>query len=209
MKPVIIINLKTYQQGKKSVEIAKKISRVDKKIIIGAQASDIFEICKVVKNPIFVEHVDYQLPGRNTGFILPEAVKADRAKGVFLNHSEHKLKFDVIKKTVLRCKKLKLKTAIFASSLSEAKKIKKLKPDYLIYEPPELVGGKKSVSLAKPEIIKKIHEKLNYDLLVGAGIKTNEDLKIAMKLGAKGIAVSSGITKARDVEKALKKLLGN
>ena len=49
MKPLIIINLKTYQQGNKAIELAKKIQQVDSKIIVGAQASDIFEITKKEK----------------------------------------------------------------------------------------------------------------------------------------------------------------
>jgi len=208
MKLIIIVNLKTYKQGEAVLRLAKQISKVDKKIIIGVQATDVLEIAKIVKNPVYVQHVDYQEIGRNTGYVLPEAVKADGAKGVFLNHSEHRLKMDVIKKTVRRCKKLKLKTAIFAKNLKQAKEIKKLRPDYLIIEPPELVGGKVSVSKAKPGLIEEIGKKLKYDFVVGAGIKTNEDLKIAVKLGAKGIAVSSAITKAKNPTKKLKELIG-
>ncbi len=208
-KPVIIINLKTYQQGKKVLELVRKIEKVDKKIIIGVQATDVFGVSRKVKNPVYVEHVDYQEVGRNTGFVLPEAVKANGAKGVFLNHSEHKLSYEVIKKTSKRCREVGLKVLIFAGSLNEAIKIKKLKPDYLVYEPPELVGGNVSVSKAKPELIKNISKKLKYDFIVGAGIKTNEDLDIAMKLGAKGIALSSGITKSKNPEKNLRELIGN
>jgi triosephosphate isomerase len=208
MKPIVVINLKTYKQGDSVIKLAKVIEKIDKKIILGAQATDIYELTKTVKNPIYVQHVDYQMPGRNTGFILPEAVKLDLAKGVFLNHSEHKVKFGVLKKTVKRCEKIGLKTLIFASSLKEAKKIKKLKPDYLVIEPPELVAGSVSVSLADPELIKKIAKKLKYDFLVGAGIKTNTDLKIAMKLGASGIALSSAITKTAQPGKVLKNLIG-
>jgi len=208
MKPIIIVNLKTYKQGSKVVKLVKQISKVDKKIIIGVQATDILEAVNISKNPIYVQHVDYQKIGRNTGYILPEAVKADGAKGVFLNHSEHRLRMDVIKKTVKRCNALKLNTAIFAKNLKQAKEIKKLKPDYMIIEPPELVGGKVSVSRAKPELIEEIGKKLKCDFIVGAGIKTNEDLKIAMKLGANGIAVSSAITKAKNPAKKLRELIG-
>jgi len=207
MKPIIVVNLKTYKQGKAVIKLAKIIEKVDKKIIIGVQASDVYEINKSVKNPIYAQHVDPNEPGRATGFILPESVKADGAKGVFLNHSEHKISFSVLKKTMKRCKKLKLKILVFASSLSEAKKIKTLKPDYLIYEPPELVGGKKSVSKSKQEVIANIKKKLKMKFLVGAGIKTNEDIRIAMKLGASGIAVSSAITKAKNPGVVLRKLI--
>ncbi len=209
MEPIIVINFKTYKQGKEVVKLAKKIEELDKKIIIGVQALDILKVVKAVKNPVYVQHVDYQEIGRNTGYVLPEAVKVNGAKGVFLNHSEHRLKLDVIKKTVKRCKALKLKTAIFAKDLKQAQKIKKLKPDYLIIEPPELVAGKISVSKAKPKLIEEIKKKLKYDFLVGAGIKTNEDVKAAMKLGASGIAISSAITKAKNPVKKLKELLKN
>ncbi len=212
MKPLFVINLKTYQQGKKAVELAKRIDKTSKKqkkvkIILGVQASDIYEISKATKLEIYAQHVDYVKPGRHTGFILPEAVKSDGAKGTFLNHSEHKINLRTIKKSIERCKEVKLKTLVFASSLKEAKKISKWNPDYIAYEPPELVAGNVSVSKAKPEIIKKLAKRINTNLLIGAGIKTKNDFETSLKLGAKGIAISSAITKARNPEKRLKEFL--
>ena len=207
MKPIVIINFKTYQQGKKAVELAKKIEKVDKNIIIGVQASDIYEIAKATKLKVYSQHVDFFKPGRQTGYILPEAVKKDKAKGTFLNHSEHSLEFSALKKTIKRCKKLKLKIAVFAKDLAEAKKVKRLKPDYLIIEPPELVGGKVSVSKAKPKKNKKIAKELKTKFIVGAGIHTRNDVRVAMKLGASGIAISSSITKAKNPGKKLRELL--
>ncbi len=184
MKPIIVINLKTYQQGEKAIKIAKK-----------------------TKLKIYSQHVDYFEPGRNTGYTLPEAVKKDGAVGTFLNHSEHKLSFDVLKKTVERCKKLKLKILIFASSVKEAEKVEKLHPDFLVIEPPELVGGKKSVSKEKPELISSIKKKIKMDFLVGAGINSKEDIDIAMKLGARGVAFASVITTAKNPGKKLKGMM--
>ena len=207
MKPLVIINFKTYQQGKKSIELAKKIERVNKNILIGVQASDIYEIAKATKLKVYSQHIDFFRPGRHTGYILPEAIKKDGAKGTFLNHSEHPLKFSILKKTIKRCKKLSLKTAVFAKDLKEAKKIQKLKPNYLIIEPPELVGGKISVSKAKPDLIEKISKELKTKFIVGAGIHTKEDVKVAMKLGASGIAISSAITKAKNPGKKLRELI--
>ena len=207
MKPLVIINFKTYQQGKKAVELAKKIENVDKNIIIGVQASDIYEISKATKLKVYSQHVDFFKPGRHTGYILPEAIKKDRAKGTFLNHSEHPLKFSILKKTIKRCKKLSLKTSVFVKGLKQAQKIQKLKPDYLIIEPPELVGGKVSVSKAKPGLIEEIAKKLKTKFIVGAGIHTREDVKVAMNLGASGIAISSAITKAKNPRKKLRELI--
>ncbi len=208
MKPIIVINLKTYQQGEKVIKLAKIIEKINKNIIIGIQPTDIYEIAKKTKLNIYSQHVDYFSPGRNTGFILPEAVKATGAIGVFLNHSEHKLDFEVLEKTIKRCKKIKLKTLVFAGNLEDAKKIENLKPDLLIYEPPELVAGNISVSAAKPEVISNISKNIKMPFLVGAGVKNYEDLKKSIELGASGIAVSSAITTAKNPEKALKKLIG-
>jgi triosephosphate isomerase len=207
MKSVIIINFKTYLQGKKVLDLAKKIERVNKKIIVGVQASDVYEVAKKTKLEVYCEHVDYFEVGRNTGFVLPEAVKKDGGNGVFLNHSEHKLRFDVLKKTVNRCRDVKLKVAVFVGSVSEGLKVEKLKPDYIIYEPASLVGGNVSVSKSKPEMIRRVVEKIKLPVLVGAGIKNREDVEIAMKLGAKGFAVSSGIVKSRNPEKVLRSLI--
>jgi len=207
MKLIIVVNFKTYKQGSNAIKLAKAIEKVGKDIIIGVQASDILEITKATKLKIFAQHVDYFSPGRHTGYILPEAVKRDKAAGTFLNHSEHKLNYETLKKTVNRCKKIGLKTMVFANNLKEAEKIQKLKPSYIIIEPPELVAGKKSVSKAKPDLIRNIKKKIRMKFLVGAGIHTKEDVKIAMKLGASGIALSSAITKARNPRKKLRELI--
>ncbi len=207
MKQLVVINFKTYKQGNAAIDLAKSIQKVDKNAIIGVQASDIYEISKATGLRVYCQHVDYEKKGRATGFVLPEAVKKDRAAGSFLNHSEHKLSFNVLKKTMKRCKQVGLKTMVFASSLSEALKIEKLKPDYLVYEPPELVGGKISVSEAKPDVIEKISKKLKMKFLVGAGIHTSDDVKTAIRLGALGFVVSSAVCEAGKPEKRLRELI--
>ena len=207
MKPIIVINFKTYKQGKNAVNLAKVIERANKKIIVGVQASDIYEITKSTKLKVYAQHVDYFKLGRHTGYIIPEAVKKDGAVGSFLNHSEHKLNITILKKTIERCREARLKTMVFVSNLKEAKKVEKLKPDYLIFEPPELVGGKKSVSKSKPQVIQKISKTLKMKFLVGAGIHSKDDVRKSLELGASGIAVSSAITKSKNPGKKLRELI--
>ncbi|MBM3234054.1 triose-phosphate isomerase [Candidatus Pacearchaeota archaeon] len=207
MNPTVIINFKTYKQGEDVLKLAREIEKVCKKAIIGVQASDIYEIARKTKLRVYAQHIDFFLPGRETGYIIPESVKIDGAEGSFLNHSEHKLSFSVLKKTIKRCNQVGLKTLVFASSVSEAKKIEKLKPDFLVYEPPELVAGKLSVSEAKPEIIKKIREEIKMPFIAGAGIHSRDDVQIAMKLGASGFAVSSAVVLSSNPGKVLKLLL--
>lgn len=206
MKSTNVINFKTYKKGIDALKLAKIIERFDKDIIVGVQPSHLNEIAKKTKLKVYSQHVDYFKPGRHTGYIIPEAIKKDGAKGTFLNHSEHKLPFRILKKTIKRCKEAKLKTIVFASTLKEAKRIQRLKPDLLIIEPPELVATKTSVSQEKPELIEKISKKLKSKFLVGAGIHTNQDVTTALRLGASGVALSSALTKSKTPRKVLQKL---
>lgn len=208
MKSLIVINLKTYQFGKDALKLAKVIEKVNKKIIVCAQASDIYRISKKTKLKVYAQHVDFGTPGRNTGFILPEAVKANGAIGVCLNHSEHPLEFKQIKLATIRCKELKLKVMLFAKDVAEAKKLERLNPEYVIIEPPELVSGKISVAEAKPDLIKKIRKSLKGKFLVGAGIHSRKDVLISSKLGASGVALASAVTTSKKPSKVLKELLG-
>jgi len=207
-KPIIVVNFKTYKSGKDVVGLAKALEKVDKDIIVGISACDLSSVSKGTKLKVYCQHVDYFIPGRYTGFILPEAAKAAGAVGVFLNHSEHKLSFDVIEKTVKRCKEIGLKTLVFAGDVTEAKNIETLAPDYIVVEPPELVGGDISVSTAKPELISDVAKALKSKFLVGAGVKNYNDLKISLEKGASGIALSSAITTAVNPAKVLKELIG-
>lgn len=204
---MIVINFKTYKTGKKALVLAKKLSKVSKKVILAVPATDIYSISSKIKNPIFAEHVDYFEPDRHTGAILSEDIKSNGAKGSLINHSERKLTLKEIKLTIERCKKLNLKTIVCASNLKEAKKIDKFKPNFIAYEPPELIAGNISVSKAKPDIIKKVIKQIKTPLLVGAGIKDKKDLQIAKELGAKGILISSAIINNIHPEKILKRLL--
>ena len=64
------------------------------------------------------------------------------------------------------------------------------------------------MSQAKPEIITRTTKMIkNIPILCGAGIKTKEDVRIAVRLGAKGILVAHAITNATNPEKALKELV--
>jgi len=61
---------------------------------------------------------------------------------------------------------------VCAQSPEECEKLSKFNPDYIAYEPPELIGGDKSVSDAHPELIQKaVRASGDVPTLTGAGIK--------------------------------------
>ena len=165
---------------------------------------------------MYCQHVDFQKPGKGTGFILAEAVKKDGARGSLLNHSEHHLRFEILKKTAKRCKEQKLKMILCASSLKEVKKILKLKPEAVAFEIKSLIGTGEAISREKPESVKKFAElvkrfnkknKTRILALCGAGISKAEDVKEALRLGCVGVLVASAVVKSRNPEKLLREML--
>ncbi len=212
-KPIIIINFKTYVKstGENAIRLAKICEEVAFKtktdIRICVCSTDINSVSKAVKIPVYSEHIDPEQLGKHTGAIPPEAVKAEGATGTLINHSEDKVPFEEVSKAIIRAKEVGLKSIVCATTPEKAEDAALLKPDFVAVEPPELIGGDISVSSAQPEIIsesvKRVKERHDVPLLVGAGVKTKEDVKIALELGADGVLVASGITKAEDPKKAL------
>ncbi len=211
-KPLIVLNFKLYPEtiGRKGVELAKKLAGVKSKkyiIAIAPSTAILSETVRMTSLPVFAQHTDPVLQGAFTGHVSPEELRLLGVKGTLLNHSEKKIPLQQLRETVSLCHKKKLLTIVCASNLQEVKTIAKLHPDYLAYEPPELIGGTISVTNAKPEIIqsavqlvRKISPKTA--VLCGAGIQSKEDLDNALQLGTRGVLIGHAVPKAKDpVEK--------
>lgn len=191
---MIFVNFKTYQQG------------------TGNEALTLVKICQEVSQqtniPIFpiVQVVDVSRLISQGLPVWVQHVEVAGAKGILLNHADRKLSLAEIKKAM---EKFSGQTLVCASSIEEGQQIAVLKPDFLAFEPPELIGGKISVSQAKPEIISEFVAKIkDVTILVGAGIHQSEDVQKALSLGAKGILVSSDVVLSQDPKKELLNLAG-
>jgi len=216
VKGMMIVNFKTYEEGtgKRGIELASVIEEVSKgggtEIAIAVQPTDIRTLAENVHIPIFSQHVDPITYGKHTGWILPESVKEAGAKGTLLNHSERRISFEIIKRSIERCREIGLQTVVCADTPETVKKIARLEPDLIAIEPPELIGGEVPVSKAKPElIIRSVEEARPFGIpvLCGAGIKTGEDVRKAKELGVRGIIVASGVVKSENPKEAIKNLL--
>ena len=210
---MILVNFKTYQRGSggKAVELVEICQEVQEEtgveIIPVVQALDLSLIVKAVAVPVFLQHLDPSLPGAFTGSINLETALEQGARGVILNHAEKKLPPGKIRQVIKRCrdKDGDFGVLVCCRSLAQARKYLKFKPDFLAYEPVELIGGKISVSQAKPGVVKNFIEltKGKTSPIIGAGIKTAEDIEMGLKLGAKGFLIASGIVSAKNPKKQL------
>jgi len=216
--PLVIVNFKTYPEatGKRALELSKIIGEVAAENSVNAavapQYADIYRVASDVKIPVIAQHVDPIMPGRNTGWVTIESVKAAGAVGTLVNHSEHKLQISQIEEIVKLARRAEFVTIACAADVEESRKVAKVGPDMILIEPPELVGTGIPVSKAKPDVVRnsvKAIKRVNARIKVicGAGITAGEDVARAIELGTEGVGVSSGVVCSRDQGKAFEDIV--
>jgi triosephosphate isomerase len=209
---MIVLSLKTYRQSSgeevlKLAQTAEKVSQdTNVPIILCAQAFDIYRLTQTVSLPIWAQHVDPIDPDRHSGWLSPYSAKEAGAVGTVINHAEHALNLETITKTVHKCQEYQLKTLVIADSIDLVKKVILLKPDYLAFERPDLIGGELSMIDAETDQIKKVISLSPMPVIIGAGIRNGEQVKKTVKLGGAGVILASAVVKAADQEAALRDL---
>lgn len=211
--PAIIVNFKTYQSavGDKALELAKIHEQVAQEtgvpFAVCVQACDVYRISHEVSIPVFAQHIDPVGYGSHTGHVLPEAIKEAGAYGTLLNHAEHQIDNEVLEQSIKRAKEVGLYTVVCANTPAVGGTIAGYNPDLIAVEPPELIGGEISISNAQPEIITEAVKLIGEGkVLVGAGVKNGDDVRKASELGASGVLLASGVTKAADSLEVLRDL---
>jgi triosephosphate isomerase len=213
-EPFLLVNFKTYLEatGRRAVDLSRKIESVaqstDVKVGVAPQFCDIQQVATRVQMPVFAQHIDPIAAGAHTGHVLPESVKAAGGWGTLINHSERNLKLLDIEKSIECAREAGLSTVICAGTPTLAAAVALMKPDMVAIEPPELIGSGRAVSKERPEIVADSVSKIravnsNVKILCGAGISTGEDVYAALKLGAQGVLVASGVVKAQKPEEVL------
>ncbi len=211
--PIIILNFKTSLEstGKNSVNLAKIAEIVAKEtsanIAICPQAIDVCSIISSVEIPVLAQHIDPHPPGSYTGNNLLEAFIEKGVKGTLVNHSEKRLLLSDIESLVAKTIPKEFFTCVCSNNENTSKAIAALGPHACAMEPPELIGGDISVT-TRPELVLQTIESVKQTnpavkVLVGAGVKTGEDIQKALELGAEGVLLASGFVKAKDPKKVL------
>jgi triosephosphate isomerase len=169
--------------------------------MIAPPQNSLFYLSQFVKLPLICQHIDYEKIGATTGFIIPELAKSYGASGSLINHSEHRIEYEVIQNLVERLRQLNMTSIVCASSSQEVGKFARLHPDMIAIEPPELIGTGKAVSKVNPSIITESVKEAgryseNIKVICGAGIVDKTDIKSAINLGSQGILLASGLIKS-------------
>jgi len=214
--PLVLVNFKTYKEatGESSLKLSKTAKEVGEQTgVCVAVAPQTADLRNVTESGVltFAQHIDPVGYGAYTGHVLPETVRDAGAVGTLVNHSERRLGLEVIKATVKRAWESSLKPVVCVDTVVLGKSVASFEPYAVAIEPPELIGTGISVSKAKPEIVSGAVDAVksvnaNVRVLCGAGITSGEDVSAALRLGAEGILVASGVVKAKDSFRALLEL---
>ena len=195
--PIIIVNFKNTKKGKEVLIFSKKI---DGPCLIAAIPT--VNLSEVAKN------TDLIVISQNLNDITPQALKKTGAQGTLLNHSDHPLELDEIKRLTKECNKLKLKVIICVKNFDNMNKIIKFKPWGIAYEDPKFIGTKNAITNYPKNLLRfmKYFKDCKSVSLCGAGINKKEDVENALKLGFRGVLVSSAVMNSKNPKVLLNKL---
>ena len=216
---MIVVNFKTYATasgGEAETLLAAMEAHADGAATMVAVASA-FDLAILAQQATGVEvwsqHLDPVGLGGYTGWLEPQSALHRGAKGSIINHAEHKVELDHVR-TLLDMLPEGFPVCACAADVEEAKALAKLNPTYIAVEPPELIGGDISVTTADPSIVSDTVAAVkavnpNVRVVCGAGVKSGKDVAKALELGAEGVLLASGVTKATDVHAVLSDLVAS
>ncbi|MGA7650747.1 MAG: triose-phosphate isomerase [Thermoplasmata archaeon] len=216
--PLFLLNLKAYPShlGPAAVRIAKLLEALGKEtgvaVAIAPPVPDLARVADAVTIPVVAQHVDPGDAGARTGYVPVESIEAAGARGSLVNHSEHPMTIADIEDAVRRLSAHRLVAVVCAADVPRARRLAETQPPYLAVEPPELIGGDRAVSTARPEVVsgtvaavRSVSSETR--VLCGAGVHDRHDVARAIELGADGVLVASAVTRAPDAERAIRELL--
>ena len=217
MQPLIVVNFKTYAtaMGQKAVDLAQAMERASKdhvRMIAVVSAFDLHAVKQVAPSlEVWSQHLDPVGQGSFTGWLQPENAIERGAQGTIINHAEHKVDIEHVQQLMQQLPD-DFPMCACAADVDEAHQLAELGPTFIAVEPPELIGGDISVTTADPAIVsdtvnavRAINPQVR--VLCGAGVKDGKDVKTAVELGAHGVLLASGVTKANDVDAVLADLV--
>ena len=120
---------------------------------IAPPVPDLAHVARAVTIPVLSQHVDAGEAGARTGYVPVEAVAAAGSEGSLVNHSEHPMPIPDIEDAVRRLSDRGLVVVVCAADVPKARRLAETHAPYLAVEPPELIGGDRAVSTARPEVV--------------------------------------------------------
>lgn len=216
--PVMIVNFKVYREaeGDRCALLARACQNVSVEtgVPMAVCPSHLVSagLARLLDIPVLSQSVDPLPPGAGTGYVTPSMLHSTEISGTLINHSEHRMPRGDVARAVEMCRDLRLFTCVCTADAAESGDYASFGSDAIAVEPPGLIGGDVSVTTADPDIVSDAVDGVRavdpgIAVYCGAGVKTGEDVRAALDLGAHGVLLASGVVKAADPEAVLRDLV--
>ena len=215
--PHFQVNCKIYPGtgGDDGVEFALIVERVqvdtDATFVFTPQVPDLRRIATETDLAVTTPVVDGVEAGRGIGKILPETIEAAGAVGAVINHAEARDTLSDIERKIQRCNEVGMDSIVCVDSIEMGCAVAAFDPDSLVFEKPADISTDRAITQTHPDLVREFVQTIDdvnprTAVLVGGGISTVEDVRLAFEQGADAAGAASAISLADDPEARLRSI---
>ncbi|MFC6872842.1 triose-phosphate isomerase [Halobellus marinus] len=212
--PYFQINFKIYPgtTGEDGLEFARLIERVEREtganFVLTPQIPDIRLIAEETDLTVTAPYMDAVEPGRGMGRILPETIREAGAEGVVINHAENRETLADLARKIERCREVGLDSIVCVDSIAMGEAVAPFDPDSVVFEKPEDISTDRAITQTHPDLVREFidvmaSENERTKVLVGGGIGSADDVRLAFEQGADATGAASAVSLADDPETLL------
>jgi triosephosphate isomerase len=209
------VNLKIYPEtyGAHALALARLLEEIeadtDARFVLTPQLPDLRTVAAETDVAVVAPSMDATEPGRGMGKILPETLADAGADGVVLNHAENRDTLTDLVWKIDRCRDLGMDSIVCVDSIGMGRAIAEFDPDMMTYEMPEDISTGRAITQTHPERVRDFLAMVEAEnprtrVLVGGGISTPEDVRLAFEQGAHASGAASAVSLADDRESLLR-----
>lgn len=213
--PHFQVNLKVYPEtyGERGLALARTLEEIETetnaRFVLTPQLLDLRTIATKTDLAAIAPYMDTIKPGRGMGKILPEALDDAGADGVVINHAENRDTLSDLIWKIERCRDLGMDSVVCVDSIEMGRSVVEFDPDLVVFEKPGDISTDRAITQTHPDRIRGFlamveEENPRTRVLVGGGISTPEDVRLAFEQGAHASGAASAISLADNPESLLR-----
>ncbi|MFW5956359.1 MAG: triose-phosphate isomerase [Halorhabdus sp.] len=215
--PYFQINFKVYPGtgGADGLAFANLIDEVAAEtgtaFVLAPQIPDVRMIAEATDLPLMAPHMDALEAGRGMGKILPETIREAGAEAVVINHAENRDSFVDVERKIERAREAGLDSIVCVDSIEMGEAVAVFDPDAVIFEKPGDISTDRAITQTHPDRVEAFIEMMDEEnprtkVLVGGGISTPEDVRLAFEQGADATGAASAVSLADDPASLLRSI---
>jgi triosephosphate isomerase len=208
------VNFKVYPGtlGAQGVDIARTVEQVQERtgasFVVTPQLPDVRLVARETDVAVTAPRVDAVEPGRGMGRTIPETLADAGAAGAVVNHAEARDTVTGVERKIERCRAAGIDSLVCVDTVAAARAAAAFDPDALIFEKPDDISTDRAITQTHPDRVRAFVaavEETNprTKAVVGGGISTPEDVRLAFEQGADATGAASAVSLADDRESLL------